>query len=103
MKAPTLGRAGCPETGTGNGIKAENYGLGQGEEAESEMKLAELVAETMVAWQADVVKLFQAVVGNSLKQWGHVGMCQVGSVLQGYLDLQTELADHSPSGFGLLV
>ncbi|CAE7471822.1 CLIP3 [Symbiodinium sp. KB8] len=34
--------------GTHGGVKAENYGLGQGEEAESEVKLAELVAETMV-------------------------------------------------------
>jgi len=34
--------------GTHGGVNAENYGLGQGEEAESEVKLAELVAETMV-------------------------------------------------------
>ncbi|CAE7212978.1 hisS [Symbiodinium pilosum] len=30
------------------GINAENYGLGQGEEADSELKMVEIVAETMV-------------------------------------------------------
>jgi len=36
-------------SGVGNGgVNAEAYGLGQGEEADSELKLVELVAETMV-------------------------------------------------------
>ncbi|CAE7454251.1 hop [Symbiodinium natans] len=35
-------------SGISGGINPENYGLGQGEEADSELKLAELVAETLV-------------------------------------------------------
>ncbi|CAE7660421.1 petJ [Symbiodinium microadriaticum] len=47
-QAITNGAASLKHRGVGNGgINAEAYGLGQGEEADSELKLVELVAETM--------------------------------------------------------